>query len=135
MPKAASGGACDYCHSAALYLVTQDLPGAPAAQACRAHVAVAVDKLAGRSASSSAEVCLLGKGAALGGAGELAGQVAEQVRRLGAFSAGDPQRALAMEDELYRGVLALIAQGARSPAMLAATALQSQNYDLNRRKT
>lgn len=62
---------------------------------------------------------------------ELVRDVAEQVRRVGAHSSQD-RVAFAMEYELYRAVLALIAQGAPHAALLAETALQSQQYGFER---
>jgi hypothetical protein len=67
-----------------------------------------------------------------GGDGEeMVRHVAEQVRRIAARSRED-RVAFALEYELYRAVLALIAQGAPAAAMLAETALQSQNYGFER---
>lgn len=129
----AAGPSCDYCSSAAFALVTRDVPGSPAAHACKSHVAVAVEKTAERTGGGSVTVYLLSGGSDLGGGQDAAAHVLEQVRRIGAFSKSDPVRALAMEEELYRAVLALIAQGARNPAGLATAALQSQNYHFDRR--
>lgn len=57
--------------------------------------------------------------------------VLELVRRVGAHS-GNGELACAMEYELYRAVLALIAQGAADASALAAAALQTQNYGFER---
>lgn len=132
---AAEGPSCDFCHAGALYLVTRDVPGSPAAHACKGHLAVAVDKTAERTGGGAVDVYLLAGGNALGGGADVVREVLERVRRIGAFSVNRPETALAMEDELYRAVLALIAQGAQNPALLAATAIQSQNYTLDRRGT
>lgn len=129
------GPACDFCHSAALYLVTRDIPGAPAAHACRSHVSVAADKTAERTGGGSVTVYLLSGGNSLGDGALLVKGVLERVRRLAAHSAKDPETALAMEDELYRAVLAVIAQGAPGAAALATAALSSQNYHMDRRGT
>lgn len=127
--------ACDYCSSAAFTVVTRDVPGAPASHACKSHVAVAAEKLASRTGAGEVTLYLLSGGSALGSGAELAGNILEQVRRLGAWSAADPERALAMEDELYRAVLALIARGVPNPSGLAAAALESQRYHMDRRGT
>jgi sirohydrochlorin ferrochelatase len=129
------GPACDFCHSGALYLVTRDVPDAPAAHACRPHVSVAADKIAERAGGGSVTVYLLSGGNSLGDGAALVKHVQEMVRRLGAHSVKDPELALAMEGELYRAVLALIAQGAQNAAGLAAAALQSQNYEMGRETT
>jgi hypothetical protein len=134
MARKADGPACDFCQSGALYLVTRDVPGSPAAHACRGHVSVAVDKTAERTGGGSVSVYLLTGGSMLGGP-DTVGDILELVRRLGAQSARDPDLALAMEDELYRAVLALIAQGAPGAASLATAALQSQAYHMDRRET
>jgi hypothetical protein len=129
-----AGPACDYCHSGALYLVTRDVPGSPAAHACKGHLAVAADKLAERTGSGSVDVYLLSGSHVLGDGDALTGQAMEQVRRIGAHSAKDPETARALEYELYCAVLVLIAQGAQNPSGLATAALQTQNYDLDRRQ-
>lgn len=132
---ARSAPACDYCSSAAFALVTRDVPGSPAVHACKSHMAVAVEKLAGRTGAGAVAVYLMSGGSALGDGAEGVRQVLEQVRRLGAHSSKDPLRALAMEEELYRAVLALVAQGAPNPSGLAAAALESQKYHMDRRGT
>lgn len=63
-----------------------------------------------------------------------ADDVREQVHRIGAHS-GNDRRAFAMEYELYRAVLAAIAQGGireEDARYLALTALQSQKYGFER---
>jgi hypothetical protein len=111
------------------------VPGSPASHACKSHVAVAAEKLAEKTGAGSVTVYLMSGGHALGDGAALVKHVLEQVRRLGAHSAKEPELALAMEDELYRAVLALIAQGAQNAPGLAAAALQSQQYDMDRRGT
>lgn len=133
--KRGDGPSCDYCSSAAFALVTRDVPGSPASHACKSHVAVAAEKLAEKTGSGAVTVYLMSGGNALGDGAALVKQVLEQVRRLGAHSAKEPERALAMEDELYRAVLALIAQGAQNPSGLASAALESQHYHMDRRTT
>jgi hypothetical protein len=135
VPGKAGGPACDYCSSAAFCLVTRDVPGSPASHACKGHVAVAAEKLASRTGSGAVTLYLLSGGHDLGDGAALVKHVLEQVRRLGAHSAKEPGRAIAMEDELYRAVLALIAQGAQNPSGLAAAALESQRYHMDRRGT
>lgn len=129
------GPDCDYCHSGALYLVTRDVPGSPAAHACKSHLAIAADKVAERSGGGSLSVYLLSGGSDLGGGAAHVERVLEQVRRVGAFSASDPAAARKMEADLFRGVLALIAQGAVNPAGLATAALMTHQYDLGRQET
>jgi hypothetical protein len=58
--------------------------------------------------------------------------VLEQVRRIGAHSAKDPQTARRLENELYLAVLGLIAQGTPGAAGLAAAALTTQRYGFER---
>jgi len=129
------GPACDFCHSGALYLVTRDVPESPAAHACKNHATMAIDKTSERTGGGSVTVYLLSGGRILGDGAAAVKHVLEMVRRVAAHSVKEPDRALAMEDELYRAVLALIAQGAQNPAGLAVAALQTQTYDLNRRAT
>jgi hypothetical protein len=119
----------------AFALVTRDVPGSPAAHACKSHVAVAAEKLAARTGAGSVTVYLMSGGSALGDGAAAVKEVLERVRRLGAHSAKDPGLALAMEDELYRAVLALIAQGALNAPGLASAALESQRYHMDRRAT
>lgn len=133
MPGKASGPSCDYCSSGAFALVTRDIQGSPALHACKSHVAVAAEKLAEKTGAGSVTLYLMSGGHTLGDGSETVRQVLEQVRRLGAHSVKDPGLALAMEDELYRAVLAMIAQGAQNPPGLAAAALESQRYQMNRR--
>jgi hypothetical protein len=129
------GPSCDYCASAAFALATRDVPGSPASHACKAHVAVAAEKLAERLGAGSVTLYLMSGGNALGDGAALVKQVLERVRRLGAHSVKEPGLALAMEDELYRAVLAMIAQGAPNPPGLATAALESQRYHMDRRTT
>lgn len=126
------GPDCDYCHSGALYLVTRDVPDSPAAHACKGHLAIAADKVSERTGGGSLTVYLLSGGTDLGGGTAGVEKVLEQVRRVGAYSANDPETARMMETELFRAVLALVAQGAMNPAGLAAAALQVHRYDLGR---
>jgi hypothetical protein len=58
--------------------------------------------------------------------------VAEIVRRVGAFHRSDPGLAMAMEHRLYTAVLGAITMGADAPQKLAAAALQSQVYEFDR---
>lgn len=135
MPDRGGSPACDYCSSAAFALVTRDVPGSPGGHACKSHLGVAAEKLAERTGAGSVTLYLLSGGTALGDGAAMVRQVLEQVRRLGAHSAKEPKLALALEEELYRAVLALIAQGAQNPAGLAAAAMTSQRYHLDRRST
>ena len=96
---------------------------------------MAIDKTSERTGGGSVTVYLLSGGRILGDGADAVKDVLEMVRRVAAHSAKEPDRALAMEDELYRAVLALIAKGAQNPAGLAVAALQTQRYDLNRRGT
>jgi hypothetical protein len=58
--------------------------------------------------------------------------VAEQVRRVGAYSAAGDETAHAMEDQLYLAVLAAIAQGTPHAAELARAALMTRGYEFGR---
>jgi len=60
------------------------------------------------------------------------GDVREQVRRIGAYSAHAGATAHAMEDQLYLAVLAAIAQGAPQAAELAQAALMTRGYEFER---
>ena len=135
MPRGSGGPSCGYCHAGALYLVTRDVPGSPAAHACKSHVTIAVDKVSEQTGGGSVTVYLLSGGTDLGDGAKGVKEVLEQVRRIGAYSANDPEMARHMEFRLYTAVLALIAQGTANPAGLAATALQSRNYDLDREES
>lgn len=135
MPARSAGPCCDFCSSGAFALVTRDVPGSPASHACKSHVTVAAEKLAARTGAGSVTVYLLSGGHDLGDGAAVVKHVLEQVRRLGAHSVKEPGTALAMEDELYRAVLALIAQGTPNPAGLATAALESQRYHMERRRT
>lgn len=58
--------------------------------------------------------------------------VAERVRRIGAWSADD-ETALSMEYELYRAVIASIAMGAPLARELAGAAIRSQQWGFERK--
>jgi hypothetical protein len=62
---------------------------------------------------------------------QVAEQVAEQVRRIGAHS-GDDETASSMERQLYLAVIAAIADGHPSPQELALAAIQSQRWGFDR---
>jgi len=130
--KRADGPPCDFCSSAAFAIVTRDTEGSPAVHSCKSHVATAVEKTAERTGAGAVTVYLLSGGNALGSPAQMVKDVLEQVRRLGAQSVKNPGLALAMEYELYRGVLAVIAQGAQNPSGLAVAALASQQYHMDR---
>lgn len=126
------GTLCGHCHSQALFLVTRDAPGSPQVPACRSHIAMAMEKTAQAMTTGSVTVYLLNaKSAALGGGQAGAGDILEQVRRIGAHSTDDDTAHL-MEDRLYLAVLIMIAQGAQGPSGLAAAALSSRRYEFRR---
>lgn len=123
---------CDYCTSGAAFLVTFEVPDGPRTVACKTHLAVAVTKLAERAGTVSAAVYVLDpKTGAITGGLPGVDQVQERARRIGAHSRDDAVAAR-MEYELYLAVLVLVAQGAPSPAALAAAALVTQNYHFER---
>jgi hypothetical protein len=124
---------CGFCTRNAGWMVTRDVPGAPALPACASHLGIAVTKILERTGYSSAVIYPWGGAREIGDDGESAVKdAAEHVRRIGANSVKDPETARTMENALYRAVLALIAQGTPGAARLAATALASQQYHFER---
>lgn len=123
---------CAFCASQAYYAVT--VPGAAgdrAAGACNRCLATAVERVAQHFTGASVAVYLLDRGMPPQALPHVQ-DVAEQVRRIGARSVRGGQEGHLLEDRLYLGVLAAIAQGAEEPAGLAMAALMTRNYHFER---
>jgi hypothetical protein len=128
-----NGPLCSFCTVAAAFLVTRGLPGDTGAVSCKSHLSIAVSKVCESLGVFSVTIGpLVGKTGIPAGASPGTAEVAEQARRVGAYSANHPLAAHTMEDALYLAVLGMIAQGAPEPAALAATALLTQRYDFER---